>query len=628
MASVVRNPRERTTPCAKVVKARGRRPPREEGTRTSILGKEAPGASKPQRPTWMVMGSWLSNAKPRWNLRSRTVFHTFALIVLLTTVSPGSTRRLRHCLVDKCSEDYHSVETASGVSEKCRMLQSHRQCLSDMRVICRGNLLYHTSVHINQKQMKKLDCSSEQATGANDTAEKPNLCSYAGKPKFKFCSLFGDPHVRTFREKFYTCRANGSWPLISNDYLVVKATNTLVNGGREATAISKITVTIEDSGDCAQHKTYTADVGNSLPATFDDNTRHTGMEESVKITETIPGIEVKIEIRFIATTLVIRHVVSHLTFSAKMPEKIVASPVNKRPQMCVKGCPKTQRIHLMDEIERLTVLPKPRNANLSPGAAPMYSEEEARRRCKEALLAESHPTSQRAKRSAGKSHAERGSQSSRRRKDTGLDPSATTWRLLSPGSGSRSNNKNRRRHSTEKRDRPRMISDDPRARPSKRGGGKRGGKNTSKRKRDTNFYFEACVFDLMTTADVMYASSARGAFDDVTRFHRKGSKAPGAALDSVRKWKLPNTTTTTTTTTATQSTTSLPVRTETNRRDDRVREDFSSSTPDSGSTRCGSGVNLLLLAACLFSCKIFDAIQFDLFWRLDNKFFKVSVITT
>lgn len=56
-------------------------------------------------------------------------------------------------------------------------------------------------------------------------------------------------------------------------------------------------------------------------------------------------------------------------------------------------------------------------------------------------------------------------------------------------------------------------------------------------KRGANFYFEACVFDLMTTGDVWYASSARGAWNDVTRFHESGSNARATSLDPVNEWK-------------------------------------------------------------------------------------------
>lgn len=157
-----------------------------------------------------------------------------------------SARRRHHpCKLDKCSEDYRAISDTTDTTKKCRLLLSHRNCLTLMRVKCRGNLLYHTSININKQKNKNFNCSSLLENLSSPTLLlEPSVetnCSYAsGHSKFKFCSLFGDPHVRTFNDKFYTCTANGSWPLINNDYLEVTATNTLLDEGMGATAISKV----------------------------------------------------------------------------------------------------------------------------------------------------------------------------------------------------------------------------------------------------------------------------------------------------------------------------------------------------------------------------------------------------
>ena len=63
---------------------------------------------------------------------------------------------------------------------------------------------------------------------------------HRGERKFKHCGLFGDPHLRTFSDEFQTCKVEGAWPLIDNDYLVVQVTNAIVVHKSSATATSKV----------------------------------------------------------------------------------------------------------------------------------------------------------------------------------------------------------------------------------------------------------------------------------------------------------------------------------------------------------------------------------------------------
>lgn len=87
-------------------------------------------------------------------------------------------------------------------------------------------------------------------TGRNDggvlprpTPSIPDMCRYQGAKVFRHCSLFGDPHLRTFQEEFQTCKVEGAWPLINNEYLAVQVTNVPVEGNEDATATSKVSST-------------------------------------------------------------------------------------------------------------------------------------------------------------------------------------------------------------------------------------------------------------------------------------------------------------------------------------------------------------------------------------------------
>ena len=70
-----------------------------------------------------------------------------------------------------------------------------------------------------------------------------NECSYLEiEPDLKHCGMFGDPHLRTFSDRFYTCSVARSWHLIDNNYMVVMATNVPVREGSEATVTTKVCI--------------------------------------------------------------------------------------------------------------------------------------------------------------------------------------------------------------------------------------------------------------------------------------------------------------------------------------------------------------------------------------------------
>lgn len=144
---------------------------------------------------------------------------------------------------------------------------------------------------------------------------------------------------------------------------------------------------------------------------------------------------------------------NHLNFAVHMPEVIVDSPIDERAQMCVKGCPRQQRIKLSKEIDRLSDAIKdsvkndgmrvteqsaPSNDKIRV-RIPKFSEEEARKRCQSALLEEGSFVSKRRRRSVDemllgesqKTSTNRRSVSHRRNRNADLDPASTTWQLLS-----------------------------------------------------------------------------------------------------------------------------------------------------------------------------------------------------
>lgn len=176
----------------------------------------------------------------------------------------------------------------------------------------------------------------------------------------RHCSFFGDPHLVTFNGQFQTCKVNGAWPLIDNSYLAVSVTNEAVVPGSPATATTKITIIIKGGSDCAPERTYEATV-DSLPASFVDGSqygRSTSLHphrnlspsmleqlSSVRIIEKEVNRHVEIHARHLGATLIIRQVGNYLTFSARLPHDIAEQGSDREGlQLCVKGCPLSERI--------------------------------------------------------------------------------------------------------------------------------------------------------------------------------------------------------------------------------------------------------------------------------------------
>jgi len=193
-------------------------------------------------------------------------------------------------------------------------------------------------------------------------------CNYQGPAQVRHCSFFGDPHLVTFNGQFQTCKVNGAWPLIDNAYLAVSVTNEAVVPGSPATATTKITIIIKGGSDCAPERTYEATV-DSIPASFVDGSKfgrsaslhpHRNLSPSmleqlspVRIIEKEANRHVEIHARHLGATLIIRQVGNYLTFSARLPHDIAEQGSDREGlQLCVKGCPLSERIDVAKVLNR------------------------------------------------------------------------------------------------------------------------------------------------------------------------------------------------------------------------------------------------------------------------------------
>lgn len=142
----------------------------------------------------------------------------------------------------------------------CIALRAYALCTRRQARSCRGDLVYHSAVFRIKELFSQHNCSSD---GPTSSAKVPStsrpavseLCNYESRvlvmgsasqqKKYAHCGLFGDPHLRTFRDEFQTCKVEGAWPLIDNRYLSVQVTNVPVVLGSSATATSKVRMDLE-----------------------------------------------------------------------------------------------------------------------------------------------------------------------------------------------------------------------------------------------------------------------------------------------------------------------------------------------------------------------------------------------
>lgn len=141
----------------------------------------------------------------------------------------------------------------------CRALRSYALCTRRTARTCRGDLAFHSAVHGIEDLMIQHNCSRQGPTapppargpalsGAGPVPPTPDPCDYEARffrlhgraPGFLHCASFGDPHVRSFHHHFHTCRVQGAWPLLDNDFLFVQATSSPVASGANATTTRKV----------------------------------------------------------------------------------------------------------------------------------------------------------------------------------------------------------------------------------------------------------------------------------------------------------------------------------------------------------------------------------------------------
>ena len=344
----------------------------------------------------------------------------------------------------------------------------------------------------------------------------------------------------------------------------------------------QITVLIKAAGKCAEQRHYSA-TSNRLPGAFEDGSVVTG---SVFVNEIEQGKHVEIRVGFIDTTVIIRQVSRYLTLAVQMPEELI-SGVTSKPQLCFHGCPAEYRI----EPVILDVNPSPptivqQNLNKkrkspvkinskrsynselpvqSSAIDATISEKEARKLCKKTLLEEAEDESE-----SDTTSIDKADDQDEKPKTFSSSLSSVAFSSLVP-SPNRKNKRGRRKNRMAAARIPKpdeklhtfhqlhgsQVKKNKDAKLPASHYRKRKLKRKKKTKRhvskdyekdddpyedaedeflDFNFYFESCVFDLMTTGDVNFTLVAKAALEDLVQTHVLGYEAPGASVAAIRNW--------------------------------------------------------------------------------------------
>ncbi|XP_005105363.1 repulsive guidance molecule A isoform X2 [Aplysia californica] len=336
---------------------------REKASQSSRAAKGPPSLA-----AWKGMGP-CGYHKPR-SLATISIGYLLILLGALF-MSVESFPQGEDCHVERCSDEYESARQDLGIDGPgphdntlmCTVLRTYRHCMITTPG-CQGEISYYSLRSIVRRLMDEHNCTTVgQTVEPSETKPRPPMvpaiCLYKGKPVYRHCSLFGDPHIRTFYEEAQTCKVKGAWPLVNNDYLIVQVTNDPVEGNTDATATSKLTVIVKGNPECtsANFQTYQAQ-SNSLPGTFENGHVTYGPYGSLELIEVEPGRHVEIHIRYIETVVIVRQIGRYFTFSIKMPEELVnktaglPGDVSNDLDLCVRGCPLSEQINYQEYLAK------------------------------------------------------------------------------------------------------------------------------------------------------------------------------------------------------------------------------------------------------------------------------------
>nr|XP_035114421.1 repulsive guidance molecule B-like [Callithrix jacchus] len=155
------------------------------------------------------------------------------LLLSLGLLHAGDCQQPTQCRIQKCTTDFVSLISHpnsaidSFDSEFCKALRAYAGCTQQTSKACGGNLVYHSAVLGISDLISQRNCSKDGPTSSTNPEVTHDPCNYhsharvrehrrgdQNPPNYLFRGLFGEPHLRTFKDHFQTSKVEGAWPLI------------------------------------------------------------------------------------------------------------------------------------------------------------------------------------------------------------------------------------------------------------------------------------------------------------------------------------------------------------------------------------------------------------------------------
>ncbi len=180
------------------------------------------------------------------------VFYLLLMLLLLepslnqgTSVFPaggnsGGKRQSKPCPLEKCNAHFGQFLLSPNApavergDNYCRQIARYRRCLSSISRRCRGQINFHMTETLVNRQLDEFDCHDVLAQfpewDEDDTpvvgcplafrhGHRRSVAETTSKLRRRICSLFGAQNLRTFGGAYDTCGGGGAWPMVSRSQL-------------------------------------------------------------------------------------------------------------------------------------------------------------------------------------------------------------------------------------------------------------------------------------------------------------------------------------------------------------------------------------------------------------------------